>query len=460
VRNQQLTLSTRVASVQNGSLTPIGNAILNTDSVFSGTANAYNLPKAPSSRVFYRTWGLKQYELSNHLGNVQVTISDKKIGVVGANQEDFIAYEPEVKSATDYYPGGMIIESKSYSISSYKFGFTNQERDDELYGIGNFIQFEFRFVDTRLIRFFTIDPLIAKFPFWSPYQFGGNQLIGSRELEGCEPEVSFSAVASARINVGGKDGASGSIGIAAGFNLRSGNFGAGLNGAATFNLGGLGTLSLTGNSRTEFSASVLGTYGSGNAGTQGVQTINSQTPSVLENNFKYSFSVGLNSMGTSDNRPQMSTYIGGRRGDVSAGHTNDVPFGTDSYWGAETSIQFGNKGGLNATLWNEVYNGERITGKDGKPNDKTKEFFKPIWGDAYNVKIVAQNKTNVSLNNARTTLIMNNTLSNGSVIGAFIGSEGGGNMFLQRALHYQKGDPQFEHNVRQFLFYGGISFQR
>ena len=106
VKNQNTILSTRVASVQNGSLTPIGNAILNTDSVFSGTASAYNLPKAPSSRVFYRTWGLKQYELSNHLGNVQVTISDKKLGVVGANQVDFIAYEPEVKSATDYYQVG------------------------------------------------------------------------------------------------------------------------------------------------------------------------------------------------------------------------------------------------------------------------------------------------------------------------------------------------------------------
>ncbi len=115
-KNQNTTLRTRVASVQNGSLSPIGNAILNTDSVFSGAATVYGLPKAPSARVFNRTWGLKQYELSNHLGNVQVTISDKKLGILGANQVDFIAYEPEVKGATDYYPVG--IKFNSFWLSS------------------------------------------------------------------------------------------------------------------------------------------------------------------------------------------------------------------------------------------------------------------------------------------------------------------------------------------------------
>jgi hypothetical protein len=111
VKNQQLTLSIRVASIQNGSLTPIGNAILNTDSLCSGTATVYGLQKAPTARIFNRTWGLKQYELSNHLGNVQVTISDKKIGVLSSNQVDFVAYEPEVKSATDYYLRGIKFNS-------------------------------------------------------------------------------------------------------------------------------------------------------------------------------------------------------------------------------------------------------------------------------------------------------------------------------------------------------------
>ncbi len=63
VKNQQLTLSIRVASIQNGSLTPIGNAILNTDSLCSGTAAVYGLQKAIDSRLFKRTCNLTRYKL-------------------------------------------------------------------------------------------------------------------------------------------------------------------------------------------------------------------------------------------------------------------------------------------------------------------------------------------------------------------------------------------------------------
>jgi hypothetical protein len=154
----------------------------------------------------------------------------------------------------------------------------------------------------------------------------------------------------------------------------------------------------------------------------------------------------------------MSAYIGGRRGDVSAGHTNDVRFGTDSYWGAETSLTIGNQGGFMATIWNEVYNGERILGVT--PNKSRGDERRDIFGKTYKVQLVQQNADNVSLNNARTSIIMSNNLSNGDMMSVILGAEGGANMFLQRALHYAKGDPQFKHNIEQFFLFGGFSFSK
>ena len=41
--------------------------------------------------------------------------------------------------------------------------------------------------DPRVGRFFAVDPLSPKYPFYSPYQFSGNRLIDMVELEGLEP---------------------------------------------------------------------------------------------------------------------------------------------------------------------------------------------------------------------------------------------------------------------------------
>ncbi len=196
VKNQQLTLSTRVASVQNGSLTPIGNAILNTDSVFTGTAAVYGLPKAPSAKIFNRTWGLKQYELSNHLGNVQVTISDKKIGITNSGSTDFIAYEPEVKSATDYYAYGMEMPGKTYQSTAYRYGMNTQEKDNEIYGSGNTLGALYWEYDARIARRWNVDPVVKEYE-GAYTTFSGNP-IWFVDIEGNDSTVylaSFSEVA-------------------------------------------------------------------------------------------------------------------------------------------------------------------------------------------------------------------------------------------------------------------------
>ena len=76
---------------------------------------------------------------------------------------------------------------RSYSAGSgYRFGFQNQEKDNELKGGNNCINFEYRSYDPRIGRFFSIDPLAAKYSHYTPYQFSGNKVIAWREFEGLE----------------------------------------------------------------------------------------------------------------------------------------------------------------------------------------------------------------------------------------------------------------------------------
>jgi RHS repeat-associated protein len=72
----------------------------------------------------------------------------------------------------DYFTFGMGIKDREWSNSSfgYRFGFNGQEGDDEINGDGNSYAFKYRIHDPRLGRFFSVDPLAAKAPGWSPYR--------------------------------------------------------------------------------------------------------------------------------------------------------------------------------------------------------------------------------------------------------------------------------------------------
>jgi RHS repeat-associated protein len=134
--------------------------------------------------VYFR--GKKRYELSNHLGNVLAVVSDKRTQIcVGGYQH----YEAEIIVAQDYYPFGMIMPERTFSATTkgYRFAFQGQEGDDEVSGEGNSYAYKYRMHDPRLGRFLSIDPLSSKYPQWSPYQFSGNQVISTIELEGAEP---------------------------------------------------------------------------------------------------------------------------------------------------------------------------------------------------------------------------------------------------------------------------------
>jgi|GEM_PF-3128513 len=69
---------------------------------------------------------------------------------------------------------------------SYRYGFQGQEKDGELSGEGNSLNYKYRMHDPRIGRFFATDPLEKKYPFNSPYAFSENRVLDSKELEGCE----------------------------------------------------------------------------------------------------------------------------------------------------------------------------------------------------------------------------------------------------------------------------------
>ncbi|MNU71523.1 RHS Repeat protein [compost metagenome] len=147
------------------------------------------------------TVGTKRYELTNHLGNVLATISDRKWGVddgiynlsTGAktsSSPDKITdyYLATILTYSDYDPFGTQ-QSGRFGGEDYRYGFQGQEMDNEMKGQGNSLNYEYRMHDSRLGRFFSVDPLAPKYPHNSSYAFSENKVIHAVELEGLESKV-------------------------------------------------------------------------------------------------------------------------------------------------------------------------------------------------------------------------------------------------------------------------------
>ena len=71
-------------------------------------------------------------------------------------------------------------------LGRYRYFFNGQESDAEAYGSGSLHAFEYRMHDTRIGRFWSVDPLAGMFPWNSTYAFAENSPIGFLELEGLE----------------------------------------------------------------------------------------------------------------------------------------------------------------------------------------------------------------------------------------------------------------------------------
>jgi RHS repeat-associated protein len=72
----------------------------------------------------------------------------------------------------------MQMPERSFSNGSkYRYGFGGKEKDNEIKGEGNSMDYGERMLDTRLGRWLSLDPLQAKYPNLSPYNFVANNPI-------------------------------------------------------------------------------------------------------------------------------------------------------------------------------------------------------------------------------------------------------------------------------------------
>jgi RHS repeat-associated protein len=78
------------------------------------------------------------------------------------------------------------VPNRHGSTDEYRYGFQDQEKDDEIKGNGNSNNYKFRMHDPRIGRFFSIDPLCDSYSWNSPYAFSENRVIDAVELEGLQ----------------------------------------------------------------------------------------------------------------------------------------------------------------------------------------------------------------------------------------------------------------------------------
>jgi len=126
--------------------------------------------------------GEKRYELTNHLGNVLATITDRKI----YNSTDGY-YEPVITMKADYYAFGMLMPNRFEGVDEARHLFNGMEHDMEVSGSGNSYTTQFRQYDSRLGRWKSLDPLMSMFPNMSSYVGFANNPIFFTDPYGLAP---------------------------------------------------------------------------------------------------------------------------------------------------------------------------------------------------------------------------------------------------------------------------------
>jgi len=157
----------------------------------SSRLGVYNLSNdvenpAPVQTITFMR-GKKFFELSNHLGNVLAIVSDKRFGMDSNSDGVIDYYHAEIVSANDYYPFGMMMPGRKYSVANtqYRYGFNGKELDKEVAATTTY-DYGFRIYSPALGRFLSVDPLAKSYPWYTPYQFAGNKPINSIDVDGLE----------------------------------------------------------------------------------------------------------------------------------------------------------------------------------------------------------------------------------------------------------------------------------
>ncbi len=163
----------------------------------NGSEANYSYPQAivvaNMRQLSYRRMNHKQYELKGYLGNIRATISDYALAYI-SNSSGALTFSnttADQKSMYNYYSFGMpkpnkynacfatTVYEEYYDVpdDNYRYGFNGQEKDNEVKGAGNSLDFGARIYDSRLGKWLALDPLQKKYPSLSAYNFVGNNPI-------------------------------------------------------------------------------------------------------------------------------------------------------------------------------------------------------------------------------------------------------------------------------------------
>jgi RHS repeat-associated protein len=96
-----------------------------------------------------------------------------------------------MRSTSDYSGFGVQLDGRTSETEGYRYGFQGQERDDEVKGDGNTINYDYRSYDHRIGRFNLIDNQASKLTSFSPYSFAANSPILFIDFKGQIPKVAI-----------------------------------------------------------------------------------------------------------------------------------------------------------------------------------------------------------------------------------------------------------------------------
>jgi RHS repeat-associated protein len=150
--------------------------------LYAGKVDLYPATQlVPMPQVIPVFDALLRYELTDHLGNVGTVVTGRLLVGDGA------PHEAQVLSAQGYEPFGSLLPGRHYSSDSYRFGFNGKENDNEVHNAtGTFQDYGMRAYDTRVGRFFSVDPIANEYPELTPYQFASLKPIWLVDIDGLE----------------------------------------------------------------------------------------------------------------------------------------------------------------------------------------------------------------------------------------------------------------------------------
>lgn len=167
-----------------------------------GWGQPHPIPDMIVAATFTRVLGEKEYELKDHLGNVRAIVSDIKLngspdpGTPPA-QSGAYPYKADLRAYNNYYAFGSLHPDRRWNTNESRYGFNGKEMVNEMHneqtpppgtdGTGNFYDYGFRVYDPRIARFLSVDPLAPEYPWYTPYQFAGNNPIEFIDVDGLEP---------------------------------------------------------------------------------------------------------------------------------------------------------------------------------------------------------------------------------------------------------------------------------